>query len=189
MLAAPTADPSAWPESAGTPPPKFDRVYKDPPPRYFDPPAGLYSKGDGTLVETDPPRGYYDPPPGYYPRDRHLALTYHHPLGPLPRPLSDLEIWEKKHRQRKIALAISATALGIAVLAPIVSAIQRAVSSPPPPDVRCIDCWDPGIVIFLSLGPPALISTTVSGALLGVHAKRRPSQQVSLSPSGLTWRF
>lgn len=189
LALAPVPERLAWPASAGLPPSTFNMVFRDPRARFFDPPAGRYSNGDGSLIAADPPRGYYDPPPGYYPRDRAIALEYGNPLGPLPRPLSEQEIWEKRHRQRKIALAISCSALGVAVLAPIITAIARA-ASPPPPGYSCIDCWDPGILVLMGLGPPAVISTTVSAILFGIHSRRRPaSERVSLAPGGLRLRF
>lgn len=180
---------ASWPASAGPPPSTWSVVYRDPRARYFDPPAGRYSKGDGSLIDADPPAGYYDPPPGYYPRDRAQALAYGNSLGPLPEPMSAQEVWERKRLRLRIGLGVAGSALGIAVLAPILSSIAYH-STTRDPTYTCIDCWDPGILILMGLGPPALIATTVYAIRLGIHARRRPaSARVDLGSGGLRWRF
>jgi hypothetical protein len=99
------------------------------------------------------------------------------------------DIWERKHQRLRVGLAISGAVLGIAVITPIITTIIDR-TTPRDPTYLCIDCWNPGFLVFLALAPPALIATTAFAISYGVHSRRRPTgDRLGFGPGGLRWRF
>lgn len=179
---------STWPSSAGRRPDFFPVEYIDPQPRYLDPPPGRYVYPDGSIRKADPPPGFYDLPPGYYPLDSGRAVKYDAILGPLPSAEAALTAWQQKRRRLRIGLGISGGILGLSVLAiPIGLGIFNAATRHD--DFVCVDCYPPGTLVTLVLGPPALVATLVYAIRLGIHSKRRPTTNLTVGPNGLLWRF
>jgi hypothetical protein len=177
---------ASWPASAGVQSPANSVIYKDPKPRFYDPPPGRYRLPDGTFGYADPPEGFHDPPPGYYPVDEAQAVATWTSLGPLPTAEGSIAAWYEKRRRLRIGLGISSGAFALSFLAiPLSNLFWRPSSD----GVPCIDCYPPGIIVTLYLGPASVIAAIVYGIRLGVHARRRPKTNLALAPGGLLWRF
>lgn len=180
-VSAPVA-PAGWPASAGPPPAAPSAVWKDPAPRRFDPPAGLYLLPDGSTAQRDPPPGHYDPPPGFYAVEDADAPDL---LGPLPIATDLDELWLVRRQRLRVAFALtgglvlaSGVGLGVAF------AVNRGSA-----EMGAIDGYPLGAMVFASLGGVALIACLAIAGTLGVHAGRRPQRRLQLAPGGLRLRF
>ena len=180
---------STWPASAGPPPPVTASEFRDPRPRYFDPPVGRYRLPDGTIHHVDPPPGFYDPPPGHYPVDSLAASAPDAVLGPLPTAEASIPAWLDKRRRLRIGLGISLGSIGAGVLASVAATtiwrLQTRGEARTYPDG-----YEPGMIVALAILPAALIATIVAGIRLGVHARRRPgTPRVQVVAGGLRLSF
>lgn len=176
----------AWPASAGAKPRVAPSKFKDPRPRFFDPPPGRYRLPDGSFKEADPPRGFYDPPPGYYALAR-PGLRGAAPdavIGPLPTAEGSLQGWIDRRRQLRIVFGVSLGTIGVGALVPLIGlATQRG-------DEPCIDCYAPGTFVALIVVPIGIVATIATGIALGVHARRRPKpSRVQVTAGGLRMTF
>lgn len=158
---------STWLASAGAQPQAPPSVYKDPRPRYYDPPAGRYRLPDGTVQQADPPRGFYDPPAGFYPVPTVEGPATGSVLGPLPTAEGARQAWLNRRHGLRIGLGLSLSVVGLGAIAPL---IVRPIW----PDHQCVDCFPPGALAALIMVPAGLIATIVFSVRLAVHNRRRP---------------
>lgn len=181
MLALAIATPAAhWPASAGPPPAASSAVWRDPPPRRYDPPAGLYRLPDGTTAHRDPPPGHYDPPAGFYPP---ASAPEPEHLGPLPISSDPDELWLARRQRLRVAFGVTGGLVVAAGFGLVIAGTR------PSPDTGAIDGYPLATIIFASLGSVALIACFAIAGTLGVHAGRRPQRRLQLAPGGLRLHF
>jgi hypothetical protein len=164
------------------------RPTQDPRPGYYDPPAGRYQLPSGVIVRADPPRGYYDPPAGHYAANAFTGPRSDDILGPLPTPEASMKAWTAKHRRLRIAFGVSLGVVGVGLLAPLVGA---GIDRTQPVGIKgVVDGYVSGAIFALVVIPLGLIATTVTGILLGVHKRRRPTaNHLLVGPGGIRVAF